>query len=145
MTQAEAVQSEYQIDPVCGMKVLPEKAAGSTEHAGRTWYFCGKGCLAKFEADPAKYDGSQAKDEVKAAAPVVSARGGYVCPMHPEVRSDKPGDCPKCGMALEAVMPSGGAVHVSDASGDCAGCAGELSYLRDGAGGDESAGGGGES
>src|SRR5258708_4399454 len=25
----------------------------------------------------------------------------YVCPMHPEVRSDKPGPCPKCGMALE--------------------------------------------
>ncbi|MBW3127326.1 heavy metal-binding domain-containing protein [Hymenobacter profundi] len=26
--------------------------------------------------------------------------GAYVCPMHPEVTSDKPGDCPKCGMAL---------------------------------------------
>ncbi|WP_308224953.1 heavy metal-binding domain-containing protein [Flavobacterium sp. J372] len=24
----------------------------------------------------------------------------YTCPMHPEVRSDKPGKCPKCGMAL---------------------------------------------
>ncbi|KKS62550.1 MAG: hypothetical protein UV28_C0009G0026 [Candidatus Collierbacteria bacterium GW2011_GWE2_42_48] len=24
----------------------------------------------------------------------------YVCPMHPEVTSDKPGNCPKCGMAL---------------------------------------------
>jgi len=26
----------------------------------------------------------------------------YVCPMHPEVKSDKPGACPKCGMALVA-------------------------------------------
>ena len=25
----------------------------------------------------------------------------YVCPMHPEVTSDKPGKCPKCGMDLE--------------------------------------------
>jgi cation transport ATPase len=25
----------------------------------------------------------------------------YTCPMHPEVLSDRPGDCPKCGMALE--------------------------------------------
>jgi len=24
----------------------------------------------------------------------------YTCPMHPEVRSDKPGKCPKCGMDL---------------------------------------------
>lgn len=24
----------------------------------------------------------------------------YICPMHPEVRSDKPGMCPECGMAL---------------------------------------------
>jgi Cu+-exporting ATPase len=24
----------------------------------------------------------------------------YTCPMHPEVKSDKPGSCPKCGMTL---------------------------------------------
>ena len=33
----------------------------------------------------------------------------YSCPMHPEVRSDKPGSCPKCGMALEhSDQPAGG-------------------------------------
>jgi len=31
--------------------------------------------------------------------------GAYTCPMHPEVRQDKPGDCPKCGMALEKSGP----------------------------------------
>jgi Cu+-exporting ATPase len=30
----------------------------------------------------------------------------YTCPMHPEVRQDHPGSCPKCGMALEPEMPS---------------------------------------
>jgi Cu+-exporting ATPase len=25
----------------------------------------------------------------------------YTCPMHPEVQSEQPGDCPKCGMALD--------------------------------------------
>jgi Cu+-exporting ATPase len=29
----------------------------------------------------------------------------YVCPMHPEVRQAGPGTCPKCGMALEPVVP----------------------------------------
>lgn len=33
----------------------------------------------------------------------------YVCPMHPEVVSDKPGPCQKCGMALEPKHVSGGA------------------------------------
>ena len=47
-----------EIDPVCGMKVLPEKAAASVAHAGRTWYFCSHGGGAKFEANPGKYDGS---------------------------------------------------------------------------------------
>jgi Cu+-exporting ATPase len=30
----------------------------------------------------------------------------FTCPMHPEVRQDHPGACPKCGMALEPEMPS---------------------------------------
>lgn len=30
----------------------------------------------------------------------------YTCPMHPEIRQDHPGNCPKCGMTLEPVVPS---------------------------------------
>jgi P-type Cu+ transporter len=33
----------------------------------------------------------------------------YTCPMHPEIEQDNPGDCPKCGMALELKTPGGGA------------------------------------
>src|SRR5712691_13352906 len=30
--------------------------------------------------------------------------GEYTCPMHPEVRQATPGNCPKCGMALEPII-----------------------------------------
>jgi P-type Cu+ transporter len=40
--------------------------------------------------------------------PPVASAGQYTCPMHPEVISDKPGSCPICGMALEAVAPGVG-------------------------------------
>lgn len=36
----------------------------------------------------------------KAIAPKEVAKVQYTCPMHPEVVTDKPGNCPKCGMAL---------------------------------------------
>jgi hypothetical protein len=42
------------------------------------------------------------KPEVAPAAEVQSAKK-YTCPMHPEVISDHPGQCPKCGMDLVPV------------------------------------------
>ena len=37
--------------------------------------------------------------------------GQWTCPMHPEVVSEKTGDCPKCGMALEPMIPVSGDEH----------------------------------
>jgi len=34
--------------------------------------------------------------------------GDYTCPMHPEVRSDEPGECPTCGMDLVHAHGDGG-------------------------------------
>jgi Cu+-exporting ATPase len=42
-------------DVVCGMRVDPARAAGSIVHGEKTYYFCSKGCLQKFHADPQKY------------------------------------------------------------------------------------------
>ena len=38
------------VDPICGMTVDPERAAGMSERGGQTYYFCSKGCKAKFDA-----------------------------------------------------------------------------------------------
>jgi len=41
-----------------------------------------------------------------APSPAVPAGTVYTCPMHPEVRQDRPGNCPKCGMTLEPLLPT---------------------------------------
>ena len=40
------------VDPVCGMEVTPETAAGAWEHEGTAYYFCSTSCLERFKADP---------------------------------------------------------------------------------------------
>ncbi len=43
------------IDPVCGMEVDQDTAAGAWDHDGRIYYFCSVGCLERFKADPARF------------------------------------------------------------------------------------------
>ena len=102
-------------DPVCGMSVDPAKAAGSHGHGGVTYYFCSRGCLDKFRQDPHRYlaehehkhrrDTTDAVHRLRTESAPTPATAVYTCPMHPEVRQDKPGSCPKCGMALEPLSP----------------------------------------
>jgi P-type Cu+ transporter len=118
-------------DPVCGMTVDPSRAKATHEHAGKTYYFCCAGCKEKFSASPAKYlmpktlvgiaptsshpvkiapaashAASQPFLKIATASPTARKTdlNEYTCPMDPEVRQQGPGDCPKCGMALEPLV-----------------------------------------
>ncbi len=142
--------SATQRDPVCGMTVTSEAAAGSSEFNGQTYYFCSAHCKQKFDADPASFvkgdpgsstavdrghrggahapAGSHHHERSEHAEPGVEVASGgasklvdrhashnghgseavkpstaakYYCPMCEGVESDQPGNCPKCGMALE--------------------------------------------
>jgi Cu+-exporting ATPase len=91
------------IDPVCGMTVEPANAAATVEHGGQPYFFCSTGCAEKFQSDPDKYLGPDVGAEPEPSDPSAI----YTCPMHPEVRQIGPGDCPKCGMALEPLNAAG--------------------------------------
>jgi Cu+-exporting ATPase len=86
------------IDPVCGMSVDPASARASTVYEGTTYYFCCPSCLQRFQADPRRY---LTKTPAPASPPEAEQGAEYFCPMDPEVVSDRPGSCPKCGMALQ--------------------------------------------
>lgn len=89
------------IDPVCGMSVDPAAAKVSGVHKGQTYYFCCPSCLQKFQADPERYLTPAIPE-----TPPAGAKVEYFCPMDPEVVSDRPGSCPKCGMALQPRTPT---------------------------------------
>ena len=94
-------------DPVCGMTVTPQ-SQHVFQYEGKPVYFCSVSCKSRFEANPARY--RVAPSDSAVSPPVVSmpvvAGAVYTCPMHPEIRQDRPGACPKCGMALEPEMPT---------------------------------------
>ena len=97
-SRAERSTGALPVDPVCGMTVDPADAAGSFEYRGHTYYFCNPRCRARFVEDPKRYLAPEPEEAPASPGQV------YVCPMDPEVESDRPGSCPKCGMALEPMV-----------------------------------------
>jgi heavy metal translocating P-type ATPase len=90
-------------DPVCGMTTDDPESWTKYEHEGQVHYFCSEHCLKKFKEDPEKF--AAGKEELPAEEHKPSMK--YTCPMDPEIVQDHPGSCPKCGMALEPMTPSG--------------------------------------
>ena len=115
-------QSEGLKDPVCGMQVT-EKSEYSYTYKDLSHFFCSQSCQDKFKADPESYTGdekvkietheqndhtcchgnhdSEGADKQPLLKDGISGNGIYTCPMHPEIRQQGQGSCPKCGMALE--------------------------------------------
>src|SRR5215216_1986655 len=92
------------LDPVCGMTVNPETAAGSFEYQGKTYYFCSTHCLHRFRENPESFLTKAAAPPpigITRPQPTPKVAQKYTCPMHPEIVRDGPGSCPICGMALE--------------------------------------------
>jgi Cu+-exporting ATPase len=109
-----ADSAKTSIDHVCGMTVQ-NTSPHFVDHDGRHFVFCSAGCAAKFSASPSSYLVKSASPDVNAhvvahANAHANDNAEWICPMHPEVVSNEPGSCPKCGMALEPKLPSPDAV-----------------------------------
>ncbi|MGC1478935.1 MAG: copper-translocating P-type ATPase [Chthoniobacterales bacterium] len=106
------------------------------------------------DPDPDSCCGGQSDSQPESAAccggestPATRASAKYTCPMHPEVVSDTPGNCPKCGMPLEPMTPTApkGTIYTcpmhpeieQDHPGDCPKCGMPLEPKSGGEVGDE--------
>lgn len=90
---AQAQAEETVVCPVSGKEIKKSEAKFTHEYEGKTYYLCCEMCKEKFVKNPEKF--LKKKAEMKEV---------YTCSMHPDVKLDKPGKCPECGMKLEKKM-----------------------------------------
>lgn len=106
--------------PVMGNVVTVTKSTPVIDYKGERYFFCCPGCDDKFMENPNKYISDSPKQTEKEQTNTSNSAGKilyWTCSMHPEVKSDKEGNCPICGMNL---IP----VRKGDKKGD------ENSYLQ---------------
>jgi P-type Cu+ transporter len=90
------------IDPICGMTVDPATAAGSHDHRGQRYYFCGLSCLEKFKADPERVSQPQPSHPTKPT----TRRPLQMMQPAPVATKDSAID-PVCGMTVEPATAAG--------------------------------------
>ena len=105
LAESPATPANTSIDPVCGMSVDRDHPAATWDYKGERYYFCNPSCLTRFKADPESFL-TRGPKTMESAPPTAPHGAEYICPMDPEVRQNRPGACPKCGMALEPDLAS---------------------------------------
>ena len=121
MNQKDPINENALKDSVCGMNITQDSTYHH-EYEAKKYYFCSQKCQSKFISDPKLYilNLEKSKNIEKTIGHHHSSNNSslvpinqknidngtlYTCPMHPEIRQDHPGNCPKCGMALEPLLP----------------------------------------
>lgn len=121
MNQKDPINENALKDPVCGMNITQDSTYHH-EYEAKKYYFCSQKCQSKFISDPKLYilNLEKSKNIEKTIGHHHSSNNSslvpinqknidngtlYTCPMHPEIRQDHPGNCPKCGMALDPLLP----------------------------------------
>jgi len=115
-------------DLVCDM-VISSDSEFHSHHEDKDFYFCSEHCQQKFKDHPEQYLDQQNVAQHEAS----SEPSLYTCPMHPDIQQQRPGNCPKCGMALEPVSAAVASVQsvytcpmhpevVQDHPGNCPKC-----------------------
>lgn len=101
-------ENEVGIETICPVtknKFKVTKDTKAVDYKGHTYYFCCPGCDSEFIKEPEKYlSRSTFKQETSSGQVVPHSTQNEVlywsCSMHPQVRQNKPGRCPICGMEL---------------------------------------------
>ena len=117
----------------CAGRTKPDNHGGHEHEYAAAAHSCCGGKPGGSDHSQTPHDHSHHSHEHSAVMPSAAAK--YFCPMCPGVESDKPGDCPKCGMALERnpawIAPDAGKVVYTcpmhpevqqDHPGDCPKC-----------------------
>lgn len=103
---------EMAIDPICGMTVSPDRAAGQHDYKGITYYFCARSCLERFRADP-----EQALNQKSLNLIAMPTPRKPLLMMQPVSRGEID---PVCGMTVQPATAAGRCEHQGNTYYFCA-------------------------